>query len=185
MFCFVCCIICVLNVVNGAGYCTFSLAALHVPEVCFWLAKNGTNWNFLRCIHVLDPLLLKYCSDINEGIGTQLLFYSVIFVNIVASFIKRSFFIWSCQFLGWSCLKLQCYGTVCNWIPKLIWSQMDWFWAFLLEYGFFVWVHICMDWNLQKLLNFFWLQQIFLIVSLRGILVCSLNMPVLFSHRIL
>ena len=61
-----------------------------MPEMCLWPAK--TRKNFLRCIYVFD-LVLKYCSDIYEGIGIQLLFYFVILVNIVASFIKWSFFI--------------------------------------------------------------------------------------------
>ena len=59
------------------------------------------------------------------------------------------------QVLGWNFLALQCHGNVCNWNPELTWCQMDWFWGFLLEYGFFRWRHICMDWNLQELPNYF------------------------------
>ena len=44
-------------------------------------------------------------------------------------------------------------GNVCNWIPKVIWPRMDGFWGFLLENGFFRWLHICMEGNLQELLN--------------------------------
>ena len=71
MFHLVCCIICVLKIVNGACFCTSSLAAMHVPEVWFWPAKNGRNLKLLRCIHVLDMLPLKYCSDINEGFESR------------------------------------------------------------------------------------------------------------------
>ena len=47
--------------------------------------------NFLRCIHVFD-LVLKYCSDINEGNWLQLLFYFIVLMGIVASVIGMSFF---------------------------------------------------------------------------------------------
>ena len=73
MFYFVCCNNCVLNDVNGACWCTCSLVALRVPEMCFSPAKTWKNLKFLRCIHVFD-LVLKYCSDINEGNWLDLLF---------------------------------------------------------------------------------------------------------------
>ena len=57
------------------------------------------------------------------------------------------------QVLDWSFHVLHFDGNVCNWIPKVIWPRMDWFWVFLLENGFFRWLHICMDWNLQDMLN--------------------------------
>ena len=80
-FCFICvlgfyfvyCINCVLNEVDGAWYCNCSLVALRVPEICFWAAKTRENLNFSRCIHVSD-LVLKFCSDINEGNWLQFLF---------------------------------------------------------------------------------------------------------------
>ena len=91
------------------------------------------------------------------------------------------------QVLDWSLLVFNFYGNVCNWIPKVIWPRMDWFWGFLLKNGFFRWFHICMDWNLQQLLNcsFFWRHQFFSMFSLSGILVCSSKMLVLFSPRFL
>ena len=58
------------------------------------------------------------------------------------------------QVLGWSFLVLHLYGNVCNWTPKLIWSQMDWFWGVFLNMAFFGWRIICMDWSLHELLNF-------------------------------
>ena len=58
------------------------------------------------------------------------------------------------QVLDWSFLVLHFYGNVCNWIPKVIWPRMDWFWGFLLENGFFRWLNICVEWNLQEMLNF-------------------------------
>ena len=47
--------------------------------------------NFLRCIHVID-LVLIYGSNINEGNWLQLLFYFIVLMVIVASVIGMSFF---------------------------------------------------------------------------------------------
>ena len=188
MFCFVCCIICDLNHVNGACYCIASLAARHVPQVCFWPAKNGRNLISLRCIHVLDLLLLKFCSDINEEISIQVLFHFTVLVNIVASFIGTSYFhLW----VGfWVEVFSYCTfnGNVCNWLPKLIWPRMHCFWSFLTGIclvSSFPYRQGLKSARIAQVFFFFLRHQIFSIVSLMGILVCSLNVPVLFSHRIL
>ena len=128
------------------------MVALCVPEICFWPAKTRKSLNFLRCIYVID-LVLKYGSDISEGNWLQLLFYFILLMGIVASVIGMSFFSAVFQVLDWSFLVLHFYGNVCNWIPKVIWPRMDWFWGFLLENGFFRWLPICMEWNLQERLN--------------------------------
>ena len=128
--------------------------ALRVPEMCFWPAKTRKSLIFLRCIYVID-LVLKYGSDINEGNWLQLLFYFNVLIGIVASVMGMSFFSAVFQVLDWSFLVLHFYGNVCNWIAKVIWPRMDWFWSFLLENGFFRWLHICMEWNLQEMLNFY------------------------------
>ena len=104
--------------------------------------------NFLGCIHVLD-LVLNYVSDITEGNWLQLLFYFNVLIGIVPSVIGMSFFSAVFQVLDWSFLVLHFDGNVCNWIPKVIWPRIDWFWGFLLENGFFRRLHICIDWNLQ------------------------------------
>ena len=59
-------------------------------KCAFRLTKTRRNLNFLGCIHVLD-LLLKCCSERNEGNRMQFLFYFIVLVNIVASFIGRRF----------------------------------------------------------------------------------------------
>ena len=82
---------CVLRTINGAYYCTCSSVAPLVPEMFFWLAETRKQLNFLRCFYVFD-LVLKYSSDIKEGIDIQLIFYFVILVNIVAPFMRMSFF---------------------------------------------------------------------------------------------
>ena len=93
--------------------------------------------NFLRCIHVFD-LVLKYGSDINEGNWLQLLFYFLVLMDIVASVIGMSFFSAVFQVLDWSFLVLHFDGNVCNWIPKVIWPRMDWFWGFCWKMASFV-----------------------------------------------
>ena len=160
--------------------------ALRVPEMCFWPAKTRKSLNFLRCIYVID-LVLKYGSDINEGNWLQLLFYFIVLMGTVASVIGMSFFSAVFQVLDWSFLVLHFYGNVCNWIPKVIWPRMDWFWGFCWKMASFVgfisvWSEICKKCSIVIL---FWRHQIFSMFSLRGILVCSLKMLVLLSHRIL
>ena len=55
--------------------------------------------------------------------------------------------------LDWSFLVLPFDGNVCNWIPKVTWPRKVWFLSFLLGNGFFRRLHICVEWNLQELLN--------------------------------
>ena len=91
--------------------------------------------------------------------------------------------------LDWSFFVLHFYGNVCIWIPKLTWTEMDWFWGFLLEYTSFRRCRICMDWNLQEVLICVSILMTWCLFDnqfsgSRGILVPCLNVPVLFSHRI-
>ena len=109
------------------------------------------NFSFLRCIHVFD-LVLKYGSDINGGNWLQLLFYFLVLMGIVTAVIGIRFFSAVFHVLDWS-FQLHFDGNVCNSIPKVIWPRMDLFWGFLLGNGFSRRLHICMDWNLQEMLN--------------------------------
>ena len=152
IFYFVYCKSCAVKDVNGACYCTCSLVALRVPEMCFWPANTRKSLNFLRCVYVID-LVLKYGSDINERNWLKLLFYFIVLIGIVASVIRMSFFSAVFQVLDWSFLVLHFDGNVCNWIPEVIWPHMDRFWGFLFKNGFFLWLHVSMEWNLQGLLN--------------------------------
>ena len=151
MFYFVYCNNCALKDVNGACWCTCSLVALRLPEMCFWPAKTRKGLNFLRCIYVID-LVLKYGSDINEGNWLQLLFFHCTDGYSCRRYCNE-FFSAMFQVLDWSFLALHFDVNMCNWIPKVIWPWMDWFWGFLLESGFFCWLHICIDWNLHEMLN--------------------------------
>ena len=107
--------------------------------------------NFSRWIHVID-LVLKYGSDINEGNWLQLLFYFIVLMGTVASVIGMSFF--SCV----SGFKLQ-FSRIALLRKRLqLDSKSDLttnglILGFLLENGFFRWLHICVEWNLQEMLN--------------------------------
>ena len=57
-----------------------------------------------------------------------------------------------CHLLAWRFLVLHFYWNVCNWNPKLIWLQMNWFCSFL-ENASFRHRHICRDRSLQELLK--------------------------------
>ena len=124
--------------------------ALRVPEICFWPAKTRENLELFQMRTCLLPgaqilfwhnwrklvtaSLLLLCTDGNKCLRYGIEFFSAVF-----------------QVLEWSFLVLHFDGNVCNWFPKVIWQRMDWFWGFLLENGFFRWLHICVDWNLQEL----------------------------------
>ena len=184
VFYFVYCNNCALKDVIGACYCTCSLVALCVPELCFWPAKTRKTLNFLRCTHVIDPVL-KYGSDKNEGNWLQLLFYFIVLMSIVASVIGMSFFSAMFQVLDWSFLVLTETFAI---------GFQKWFGHKWIDFGVFcwkmassvyllsLWIEICKNCSIVIL---FWRHRIFLIFSLRGILVCSLKMLVLLSHRIL
>ena len=99
---------------------------------------------------------LTWCSnmvDINEGNWLQLLFYFLVLMGIVTAVIGIRFFSAVFHVLEWSILLLHFDGNVCNWFPKVIWPRMDWFWGVLLGNRFSRRLHICMDWNLQEMLN--------------------------------
>ena len=134
------------------------------------LRRLEKNLNFLRCLHVFDRVL-KCGSDINEGNWLQVLFYFIILMGIVTAVIGIRFFAAVFHVLVWSFLLLHFDGNVCNWIPKVIWSRMDWFWRFSMWIGFFQWFQICMNWNLQELLNCFHLlsTSIFFVVQFEGL----------------
>ena len=127
--------------------------ALRVPEMCFWPAKTWKN---------LELFVMHTC----HWPGAQIWFRHKWGKLVTASLLLDCIDWYSCrrywneffaavfQVLDWSYLVLHFDGNVCNWIPKVIWPRMDWFWGFLGN-GFFRRLHICMDWNLQELLNFF------------------------------
>ena len=124
---------------------------LRVPELCFWHAKTGKNLELFEMHTCLWP-------------GAQMWFRHKWKKLVTASFLLHCIDGYSClrywngffpavfQVLDWNFLVVHFDWNVCNWIPKVIWPRMDWFWGFLLQNGFPRWVHICMDWNLQEVL---------------------------------
>ena len=126
--------------------------ALRVPGVWFWPAKTRRNHGFFEMHTCHWPgAQIRFRQKWRKLVTASLLllfsdWYSCL--PHLNEFVSAVF-----QVLDWSFLVLHFDGNVCNWIPKLIWPSMNWFCGFLLENGFFRWPHICIDWNLQELLN--------------------------------
>ena len=142
--------------------------------------------NYLRCIHVSD-VVLKYALDIHKGIWLQLFFYFIVLMGINASVMGRSFF--QLCFMFWIEVFSYCTLTETFAIGFQMWFDHEW-----IDFGFFcwkmasfvdflsVWTEMCKNCSFLILC---WRHQFFSIFRLRGILVCSLKMLLLFSHRIL
>ena len=91
------------------------------------------------------------------------------------------------QVLDWSFLVLHFDGNVCNWGPKVIWPRRDWFWKFFVgNLLLSMTSYLCRlkSARIAQLLLLVADINFFSMFSLRGILVCSLKMLVLFSCRI-
>ena len=142
--------------------------------------------NFLRCINVIDQVL-EDGSDINERNWLQLFFYFIALVSIVVSVIGMKFF--TCV----SCFRLK-FSRIALWRERmqldsksdlstkgLILRFLAGKWVFFVDLTS-VWTEICKNCSIVLL---FWRHHFFPIFSLRGILLCSLKMLVLFSHTIL
>ena len=149
MFYFVHCNSCALKDVNGACFFTCLLVALRVPELYFWPAKARKNLELFemhtchwpgaqiwfrhkwRKLHTAS--LLLPCIDGYSCIRYWNEFFSAVF-----------------QVLDWIFLVLHFDGNICNWIPKLIWPRMDWFWVFfgkwlLLLTSYLYWLKFARD----------------------------------------
>ena len=153
------------------------MVALRVPEFCFaGLRRLEKTLNFLRCICHWPGAQIWFWHKWRKLVPASLLLLCI--GGYICLHYWNEFFSAVFEVLDWSFLVLHFWGNVCNWIPKAIWPRMDWFWGFLLKNGFFCWLNICMDWNLQEMLNcfsFLTTSIFFSIFSSRGILVCSLK----------
>ena len=150
---------------------------LIVPEICVWPAKTRKNlelfemhtchwpgaqiWFRHKWRKLATASLLLFCIDWYGCLRYWNEFFPAVF-----------------QVLDWSFLVLLFDGNVCNWIPKVIWPRMDWFWVFCWELAsvvdlISVWTESCKRCSIVFL---FWRHQIFSMFRLRGILVCSLKM---------
>ena len=161
MYYFVYCNNCALKDANGACQCTCSLVALRLPEMWFWLAKTRKNLEFFEMHTCHWPgAQIWFRHKWRKLVTASLLLHCIHGYSCLRCW--NEFFSAVFQVLDWNFLVLHFDGNVCNWIPKVIWPRMDWFWGFLLENGFFRWLHICIDWNLQNcsIVGPFWRHQL-------------------------
>ena len=119
------------------------------------LRRQERNLNFLRCIQVFE-LLLTCCLDIIEGN-----WYNTLLLPCVGDYScivnwNDFFAIWTVGlFLDWSFRVLHFYWNVCNWIPKVIWTRLEYdFAVFWLECAPFRQLHIFKNCYLQGLLKY-------------------------------
>ena len=160
--------------------------ALRVPELCFWPAKTRKDlerfemhpchwpgaqiWFRHKRRKLVTSSLLLHCIGGYSCLRYWNEFFSAVFYVLV-----------------WSFLVLHFDGNVCNWIPKLIWLRLGYFWSFfgrlMPRFVDFMsaWTEIYMN---SSIVFPFWRHQVFSIVRSRVIVVCSLKMLVLFNHRI-
>ena len=154
MFYFVYCNNFALKDVNGDCWCSCSLVALCVPEMCFWPAKIGKNLELFEMHTRLWPgAQICFGHKWRKLVTASLLLLCIDWYGCLSYW--NEFFPAVFQVLNWSFLVLHFDGNVCNWIPKVIWQRMDWFRAFLLENGFFQGLQVWMVGNLQKMFNCF------------------------------
>ena len=128
--------------------------ALRVPEMCFWPAKTRKNLELFEMHTCHWPGAQIWFRHSWGKLATASLLLDCIDWYTWPPY-WNEFFAAVFQVLDWSFLVLHFDGKVCNWILKVIWPRMDWFWGFLLENGFFCWLHSCMDWNLQEMFNYY------------------------------
>ena len=140
--------------------------------------------NFLRCIHIIDPVL-KYGSDINERNCLQLLFCLIVLIGMVASVIGIQF----SSYVSGSGSKF--FRIALRRKRLQLDSKSDLATNGLIMgffYGKWLLPLTCYLYGLKSAwiadLLFFLTTSFFWIFSLRCILVCSLKKLVLFSQRI-
>ena len=155
--------------------------------MCFWPAKTRKNFELFEMHTCLWP-------------GAQIWFWHKWRKLVTASLLLHcidgysyrrywnEFFSAVFHVLDWSFLVLHFDWNVCNWIPKVIWPRMDWFWGFFIGkwlLSLTSYVFALTSARMAQLLFFFDVIGFFSKFRLRGILSYSLKMLLLFSHRIL
>ena len=151
--------------------------------MCFWPAKTRKKLNFFELHTSLgsgaQKLLRHKWSKLNTA---SFHFRCVGEKSCIVCW--SEFFSSLFQVLSWIFFVLYFYEKVCNWFAKVIWPRMDCFWSWNL--AFFWWIDTFLDWKLHEMLKFaFLLTTSSVFDSLRCFFVCSSNVPVLFSQRIL
>ena len=90
------------------------------------------------------------------------------------------------QVSNWNFLVFHFDGSVCNWIPKVIWPWMDWFWVFWSKMASFVeLIYLRTEIWKKCSIVFFWRFRFFSMFTSRDILVWSLKTLVPFNQMIL
>ena len=159
--------------------------ALSVPEMFSWPARTRSICEIFGCVHVFD-LVLLYVSKLNEGSCLQLLFYFIVLINVVASFIGMNFF--RC-FRFYFDIFSSCTLTKTFALGFQKWFDNDWvifgvFWRIIPQFvdTISAWSECCMNCSFVYL---FWRHQISSTVSSVVFLVCSVTMFILFNNRFL
>ena len=145
----------VINMLYKMSMLPPNATAPHWPCTCLKcvssLRRVEKTLNFLRCIHVFDRVL-KCGSDKDEGNWLQLLLYFIVLMGIVASVIEMSFFNYFSGF------RLK-FCRIALWRKRMQLDSQSYLTTnglllvFLSGNGFFRRLFVCMDWNLQELLN--------------------------------
>ena len=130
-------------------------------------------------------LELNYLSDIDEGKKIHFPFSFIVRLSIVArDFVKNSVTVGAG--FAWRILNFTITEKFATGFQNWYENDCNDFVVFS-EHASFRCRHIPMDWNQQELLKFASLLTtwiVFLTITVEGILVCSLHMPLFFSNRI-
>ena len=160
--------------------------ALRVSELCFWPAKTRKNHElFVMHTYLWPGAQIWFRHKWRKLVAASLLLHCIGGYNFLRYW--NEFFSAVFHVLDWSFLVLHFDRNV--WIGLQKWFHHEWidFGVFCWKLAAFndlisVWTETCTNCSIVVL---FWRHQFFSMFNLRGILVCSLKMLVLFSHRIL
>ena len=149
-----------------------------------WFTKTLENLTFLELHRSLGSGAQMLFRRKWRNLDT-LLFFFILFVNIVCIVVWIEFFSAVGQVFQWSFLALHVFWNVCNWVPQLNWPRNDWFLSYLSDCAsFFVvmsaWTKIC---KVCSIVILFQWHELFQVISLRGLLDRFLFVPLLFNHR--
>ena len=124
MFYIVYCNSCALKYINGACYCTCSLVALSVPEMCFWPAKTRKNLELFEMHTYLWPGAQIWFRHKRKKLATASVLLHCIGVYTRLGYWNESLSA-VVHVLDWGFLVLHFDGDVCICIPKVGWPRMD------------------------------------------------------------
>ena len=179
MFYFVYSNSCALKYVNEASYCTCSLMALGVPEMCFWPGKTRKSLEVFEMHTYLWPGAQIWFRHKRKKLIAAFLLLHFIGGHSCLRYWNEFFqlcFMFSIEVFSY-CALTETYA-----IGFQKWFDHEWidFGVFCWKLASFVdlicvWTGICKK---SSIVILFWRHQFFSMFSLRGILVCSLKMLV-------